>query len=91
MRGKTSTGLTRRAIVGAALSGTAALLATVALPTPRATASSPSLPPLDPTALQAAIGDLEHPLSTAAQLRVGGTAGTGTALRVWPMWSRGGR
>ncbi|MFF8421848.1 serine hydrolase domain-containing protein [Streptomyces sp. NPDC015680] len=70
-----STGLTRRAIVGATLSGTAALLATVALPTPRATASSPSLPPLDPTALQAAIGDLGHPPSTAAQLRVGGTAG----------------
>lgn len=33
------------------------------------------LPPLDPTALQAAIDDLENPPSTAAQLRIGGTAG----------------
>ncbi|MFJ2590135.1 serine hydrolase domain-containing protein [Streptomyces sp. NPDC087538] len=71
----TSTGLTRRTVVGAALSGTAALLATAALPPPRADASSDSLPPLDLTALQAAIDDLEHPPSTAAQLRVGGAAG----------------
>ncbi|MFE7111038.1 serine hydrolase domain-containing protein [Streptomyces sp. NPDC057575] len=70
-----STGLTRRTVVGASLSGTAALLATAALPLPRADASSVSLPPLDPTALQAAIDDLEHPPSTAAQLRVGGAAG----------------
>ncbi|MFB7209370.1 serine hydrolase domain-containing protein [Streptomyces sp. NPDC056255] len=71
----TATGLSRRTVVGAALSGTAALLATAALPLPRADASSESLPPLDPTALQAAIDDLEHPPSTAAQLRVGGAAG----------------
>ncbi|WP_405749318.1 beta-lactamase family protein [Streptomyces sp. NBC_00012] len=70
-----STGLTRRTVVGAALSGTAALLATAALPSARATASSGVLPPLDHTALQAAIDDLEHPPSTAAQLRVGGPAG----------------
>ncbi|MFF3957098.1 serine hydrolase domain-containing protein [Streptomyces sp. NPDC001890] len=71
----TSTGLTRRTLVGAALSGTAALLATAALPSPRADASAESLPPLDPTALRAAIDDLEYPPSTAAQLRVGGAAG----------------
>lgn len=57
------------------LLGTAALAATAVLPARRANASSALLPPLDPIALQAAIDDLEHPPSTAAQLRVGGTAG----------------
>jgi D-alanyl-D-alanine carboxypeptidase len=77
----TSTHLSRRAFTRAALSGTAALAAGVALPAHRAAASPvprpplPPLPPLDPAALQAAIDDLEHPPSTAAQLRVGGTAG----------------
>jgi D-alanyl-D-alanine carboxypeptidase len=67
--------MSRRAFAGAALSGTAALAATAMLPARRADASSASLPPLSPPALQAAIDDLEHPPSTAAQLRVGGTAG----------------
>ncbi|WP_373301478.1 serine hydrolase domain-containing protein [Streptomyces djakartensis] len=57
------------------LSGTAALAATTVLPAHRALALTAPLPPLDPTALQAAIDDLEHPPSTAAQLCVGGTAG----------------
>ncbi|MFJ4741532.1 serine hydrolase domain-containing protein [Streptomyces sp. NPDC088775] len=71
----TSTHLSRRAFTGIAMSGAAALAAAAVLPAPRATASPATLPPLDPTALRAAIGDLEHPPSTAAQLRVGGTAG----------------
>ncbi|GAB2618355.1 serine hydrolase domain-containing protein [Streptomyces capparidis] len=71
----TSPRMSRRAFAGAALCGAAALTATAALPARRAHASSAPLPPLDPTALQAAIDDLEHPPSTAAQLRVGGTAG----------------
>ncbi|MFJ4644686.1 serine hydrolase domain-containing protein [Streptomyces bobili] len=80
-----STRFSRRAVARTALLGTAALAATAVLPARRATASAalspvplpplPALPPLDPTALQAAIDDLEHPPSTAAQLRVGGTAG----------------
>ncbi|MFJ1622212.1 serine hydrolase domain-containing protein [Streptomyces sp. NPDC088190] len=71
----TSTHLSRRAFTGIAMSGAAALAAAAVLPAPRATASPATLPPLDPTALRAAIGDLEHPPSTAAQLRVSGTAG----------------
>ncbi|MFG3275683.1 serine hydrolase domain-containing protein [Streptomyces luteogriseus] len=74
----TSTHLTRRAFAGAALTGATALTALAALPAHRALASPPSppsLPPLDSAALRAAIGDLEHPPSTAAQLRVGGSAG----------------
>ncbi|MGP4048417.1 serine hydrolase [Streptomyces sp. 2A115] len=71
----TSTRMSRRAFAGATLLGTAALVTTAALPAHRANASSAPLPPLDPTALRAAVDDLEHPPSTAAQLRVGGTAG----------------
>ncbi|WP_189806477.1 serine hydrolase domain-containing protein [Streptomyces tanashiensis] len=71
----TSTRMSRRAFVGATLAGTAALVATAALPGRSAAASPTPLPPLDPAALRAAIDDLEHPPSTAAQLRVGGTAG----------------
>ncbi|WP_329344611.1 beta-lactamase family protein [Streptomyces sp. NBC_01352] len=67
--------MSRRTFTRAGLSGTAALAAGVALPAPRAAASPMPLPPLDPTALQAAIDDLENPPSTAAQLRIGGTAG----------------
>ncbi|MFL4910252.1 serine hydrolase domain-containing protein [Streptomyces sp. MMS24-I2-30] len=75
----TSTRMSRRAFAGTALAGTAALAATVMLPAHSAAAlpaSPASLPPLDPTALQAAIDDLEQPPSTAAQLRIGGTAGS---------------
>ncbi|GGV57373.1 peptidase [Streptomyces massasporeus] len=70
--------MSRRAFAGAALSGAAALAATAVLPARRAAASPAPptpLPPLDGTALRAAIHDLEHPPSTAAQLRVGGAAG----------------
>lgn len=71
-----SMSMSRRAFARAAVSGAAALAAPAALPAHPATASSSAaLPPLDAAALQAAIGDLEHPPSTAAQLRVGGTAG----------------
>ncbi len=69
--------MSRRAFAGAALSGAAALTVATALPA-RAGASPASptpLPPLDGTALRAAIDDLEHPPSTAAQLRVDGAAG----------------
>ncbi|MFF4214455.1 serine hydrolase domain-containing protein [Streptomyces sp. NPDC001796] len=71
----TATRMSRRFFVGAALSGTAAVATGAVLPAPRALALPAPLPPLDPTALQTAIDDLEHPPSTAAQLRVGGTAG----------------
>ncbi|MFE3032411.1 serine hydrolase domain-containing protein [Streptomyces canus] len=72
----TSTFLSRRALVGAAL---AATLLTVAAP-PAAMAATPSpasstLPPLDTAALRAAISDLDHPQATAAQLLVSGEAG----------------
>ncbi|WP_431042001.1 serine hydrolase domain-containing protein [Streptomyces sp. P1-3] len=74
----------RRALLGAAAAGTA--LAAVGLPAGRATAAGAStpasapgspaaLPPLNPAALRAAIGDLEHPPATAAQLQVSGSAG----------------
>ncbi|WP_093849447.1 serine hydrolase domain-containing protein [Streptomyces pini] len=66
----------RRAFAGAALSGAAALAVPAVLPVRRAAASPAPLPPLSPAALRAAIGDLEHPPATAAQLRVGGTAGS---------------
>ncbi|WP_326667311.1 serine hydrolase domain-containing protein [Streptomyces sp. NBC_01257] len=72
------TRMSRRAFAGAALSGAAALAATTVLPTRRAIASpvpSAPLPPLNAAVLRAAIDDLERPPSTAAQLRVGGTAG----------------
>ena len=78
VEGMTSTRMSRRAFAGAALSGAAALATTAVLPAHRAAAppaSPTSLPVLDPVALRAAIDDLEHPPSTAAQLRVGGTAG----------------
>lgn len=72
VQGMTPTHLSRRAFGGTAL----AVAATAALPAPRATAApASSLPALDPAALQAAIDDLEHPPSTAAQLWVGGTDG----------------
>ncbi|MFJ4537171.1 serine hydrolase domain-containing protein [Streptomyces tibetensis] len=75
----TSTPLSRRAFAGAALSGATALAALTVLPARSAIASPASttpLPPLDTAALGAAINDLTHPPSTAAQLRVGGTAGS---------------
>jgi D-alanyl-D-alanine carboxypeptidase len=67
--------MSRRVFAGAALAGSAAMAASMALPTRGTAASSTPLPPLDPAARRAAIGDLEHPPATAAQLRVGGTAG----------------
>ncbi|WP_421107160.1 serine hydrolase domain-containing protein [Streptomyces sp. NEAU-S77] len=70
-----STRMSRRGFGRAALAGTAALATGVALPARRAAASPQPLPPLDPAALQAAIDDLESPPSTAAQLRISGTAG----------------
>jgi D-alanyl-D-alanine carboxypeptidase len=55
-------------------------LAAVTVLPARGAVASPApptpLPPLDNAALRAAIDDLEHPPSTAAQLRVGGTAGS---------------
>lgn len=81
-RRMTPTPMSRRTFAGAALAGTAAATAASVLSAPPAAAapaSSPAraqpLPALDPLALQAAIDDLEHPPSTAAQLRVAGTAG----------------
>lgn len=85
----TSTFLSRRALVGATL--TAALLTGVAAPAAMAatpttassstTSTTSAVPPLDTAALRAAISDLDHPQATAAQLRVGGKAGSwyGTA------------
>lgn len=67
--------MSRRVFGRAALAGTAALATGAALPARRAAASPMALPPLDPTALQAAIDDLQSPPSTAAQLRISGTAG----------------
>ncbi|MFF5369397.1 serine hydrolase domain-containing protein [Streptomyces sp. NPDC013187] len=75
----TSTPSSRRAFAGAALSGAAALAALTVLPARSAMASAAAttpLPPLDTAALRAAISDLRHPPSTAAQLRVGGAAGS---------------
>ncbi|MET7730091.1 serine hydrolase domain-containing protein [Streptomyces sp. NPDC005402] len=74
----TSNRISRRTFTGAALWGAAAPAAPMVLPAHRASASPappPHLPPLDPIALKAAIDDLEHPPSTAAQLRVSGVAG----------------
>jgi D-alanyl-D-alanine carboxypeptidase len=68
--------MSRRAFARAALSGATALAAAAVLPAGRAAASPTPLPPLDGTALRAAINDLKHPPSTAAQLRVGGAAGS---------------
>ncbi|WP_079182297.1 serine hydrolase domain-containing protein [Streptomyces yunnanensis] len=84
------TRLSRRAVVGAALAGAAALTAigparaaTAAAPRPPAHPPVPPtpLPPLDVTALRTAISDLAHPEATGAQLRVTGSAGSwyGTA------------
>ncbi|NVK81447.1 serine hydrolase domain-containing protein [Streptomyces morookaense] len=77
----TPTFLSRRSLVGATL--TAALLTGVAAPTALAAprTSATTLPRLDTAALRAAVSDLDHPQATAAQLRVGGTAGSwyGTA------------
>ncbi|WP_261952718.1 serine hydrolase domain-containing protein [Streptomyces nigrescens] len=86
-----SSSLSRRAVVGAALSGAAVLAASgparaagrvpaprpVHRPVPAApsTPPAPPAPPLNVPALRAAIGDLEHPQLTAAQLRVSGSAG----------------
>ena len=72
----TSTRMSRRSFVSVAASGTAALAATAVLPVQRAAALSAPLPPLDPAALRAAVDDLRHPPSTAAQLRVGGASGS---------------
>src|SRR5690349_17758124 len=72
----TSTRMSRRSFVSVAVSGTAALAATAVLPVQRAAALSAPLPPLDPAALRAAVDDLRHPPSTAAQLRVGGASGS---------------
>ncbi len=91
-----SSSLSRRAVVGAALSG-AAVMATPGLaqaagrapgprPPHRPVPSVPTVPsarptppvpvpPLNVPALRAAIGDLEHPRLTAAQVRVSGSAG----------------
>ncbi|MEU1782874.1 serine hydrolase domain-containing protein [Streptomyces abikoensis] len=80
----TSSLLSRRALMGAALS--AALLAGATTPaafaaTPHSALSAAAepatsvVPPLDTAALRAAISDLDHPQATAAQLRVGGRAG----------------
>ncbi|MFD5801407.1 serine hydrolase domain-containing protein [Streptomyces sp. NPDC127020] len=72
----TSTHMSRRAFGHAAVAGTAALATGLALPRHRARAAPmPPLPPLDPAALQAVIDDRAAPESTAAQLRIGGTAG----------------
>jgi CubicO group peptidase (beta-lactamase class C family) len=68
----------RRALVGAglAVSVAAAASTAVAASASSSPASPPApVPPLDTAALRAAIGDLAHPPATAAQLRVGGSAG----------------
>ncbi|MEU8785359.1 serine hydrolase domain-containing protein [Streptomyces sp. NPDC048637] len=80
--------LSRRAVVGAALSG--AVVAATAGPARAASRPAPSsgggparpvpsaaapVPPLNVPALRAALSDLEHPQLTAAQLRVSGSAG----------------
>ncbi|GGU50639.1 peptidase [Streptomyces albospinus] len=78
--------MSRRAVVGAALAGAAAVAgigparaATGGAPRPRSHLSPPPpsspLPPLDVAALRAALSDLEHPEATGAQLRVTGSAG----------------
>ncbi|WP_242620713.1 serine hydrolase [Streptomyces sp. BK239] len=76
----TSTFLSRRALVGAALTATlltaaATPAATAATPSPAASPASTTLPPLDTAALRAAISDLDHPQATAARLLVSGKAG----------------
>ncbi|PJN41896.1 peptidase [Streptomyces sp. CB02959] len=73
--------LSRRAAIGAAVAGAAALA--VIGPTRTAAAASPPtppappapLPPLEVTALRTALSDLAHPEVTGAQLRVTGKAG----------------
>ncbi|UZJ32445.1 serine hydrolase domain-containing protein [Streptomyces endophytica] len=86
-----SSSLSRRAVVGAALSGAAVLAASGTAraagrvpgprpahrPAPAASSAPPAppVPPLNVPALRAAIGDLEHPQLTAAQVRVSGSAG----------------
>ncbi|WP_425348287.1 serine hydrolase domain-containing protein, partial [Streptomyces palmae] len=68
----------RRAVLGTTAG---ALLATAAIPdaraaTPVSRGPRPAgVPPLDTAALQAAIDDLEHPPTTAAQLHIAGSAG----------------
>ncbi|MFF8574204.1 serine hydrolase domain-containing protein [Streptomyces sp. NPDC015408] len=74
----TSTHMSRRAFGHVAIVGTAAVATGLTLPGARAGAAPmppQPLPPLDPAALQAVIDDRAAPPSTAAQLRVGGTAG----------------
>ncbi|MFE0045523.1 serine hydrolase domain-containing protein [Streptomyces albireticuli] len=78
-----STFLSRRALLGAALAGS--LLLTAALPASGATAAprpggtasttAPAVPPLDTRALRAALSELGDPQLTAAQIRVSGSAG----------------
>ncbi|MEU9125929.1 serine hydrolase domain-containing protein [Streptomyces sp. NPDC048506] len=82
--------LSRRAVVAAAVSGAAVVATTgtahaaarpaAAGPSRRparrpATADTTPVPPLNVSALRAAVHDLEHPRLTAAQLRVSGSAG----------------
>ncbi|MFG2401177.1 serine hydrolase domain-containing protein [Streptomyces lydicus] len=84
-----SSSLSRRAVVGAAVSG-AVLAATagparaaVRRPAPRPSVGPAGppvppavpVPPLNVSALRAALSDLEHPEVTATQLRVSGSAG----------------
>ncbi|WFB07249.1 beta-lactamase family protein [Streptomyces sp. LX-29] len=77
----TTTRLSRRSLLATA-AGT--VVAAVGLPAGRATAATAGapprepapVPPLKPGALQSAIDDLEHPVVTAAQLRIGGSAGS---------------
>ncbi|REK89271.1 class A beta-lactamase-related serine hydrolase [Streptomyces inhibens] len=85
-----SSSLSRRAVVGAALSGAVVLATTGSAhaagrpsmarssggPVPPPAPAPPTpVPPLNVPALRAAISDLEHPQLTAAQLRVSGSAG----------------
>jgi D-alanyl-D-alanine carboxypeptidase len=78
--------LTRRPLARAALAGS--LLLATAVPSVGAHASTsvrtsapavdtaaPTVPPVDGRALRAAISDLDHPPTTAAQVRVRGSAG----------------
>ncbi|MES4882713.1 serine hydrolase domain-containing protein [Streptomyces sp. NPDC000349] len=74
----TSTHMSRRAFGHVAVAGTAAVATGLALhgqPAGAAPMSPQPLPPLDPAALQAVIDGRAAPPSTAAQLRIGGTAG----------------
>ncbi|MFG3255809.1 serine hydrolase domain-containing protein [Streptomyces sp. NPDC048172] len=65
------TSLSRRGL----LAGVATATALATLGTTGQASAASALPPLDPAALRAAIGDLRHPPAVAAQLRVSGAAG----------------